>query len=101
MLKNLDYMSLFDYVMEGMDINSYVADFTAELAENETQYIFQLGAVLDDIQTVMNRFAIDGDEKKASRECHFKEFEEEITALLEGREQFIKACDERNRAFRA
>ena len=69
----LDYYTLSDKACESIYINRVLGAFAKKLIDEDKygQCIFEIALMLDDLETMMNRLAIDGNAEKANRKIHF------------------------------
>lgn len=83
--KKLDFYTIYDRVAEGAYINRVLGSYAKRLIdENQSgQCMFDVALMLDDVETMMHRYAIDGDTEKASRKIHFPMVEGIMTHYLD------------------
>ena len=82
--RKMEYMYIYDRVMEAIGINYSIGQLIKRTIDEEPfgQCIFHIGLMMDDIHTMMHRFAIDGNEKIANNEIHYQEVEIAMALFL-------------------
>lgn len=95
MTKYNDYYTIYDRVMETMYINRKIGEYAKKIIDDDIdgQCIFHLALMLDDIETMMNRYAVDGNEKKASRTINYPAVEGIMSEYLDYLEKHYRELD--------
>ena len=89
----LEYIELMDKITHNKLIMEYIKEKLDVSYYKGTEYIIDMAIIIEDLETIMNRYSCDGDKKKADRRVDDEKLEILVRAVLDDYELFLERQD--------
>ena len=88
-----EYIEVLDFITHNQLIMDYIKDKLDLSYHIGTEYIIDTAMMMDDLETLMNRYSCDGDKKKANRTVNDNVLEILVRDALNEYELYLERLD--------